>query len=77
MPFNYNAEREKFKENPNIPDHPEISSLPPKISFDSFIEKVEKDLITKAVEKFGSTRKVAKALMISHSKAARLMRKYC
>jgi len=70
-------QRKRFKENPNIPDNLEISSLPPNYSFDSFIEKVEKEIITKAVEKFGSSRKVADALMISHSKAARLIRKYC
>nr|WP_269746173.1 TyrR/PhhR family helix-turn-helix DNA-binding protein [Syntrophaceticus schinkii] len=47
------------------------------MSFDRVIEKVEKELITNAVERFGSSRKVAKALKISHSKAARLIRKYC
>lgn len=73
-------QRQKFKKNLSIPvtlDTPDISSLPSRVSFDELIEKVEKELITKAVERFGSSRKVAKALKISHSKAARLMRKYC
>lgn len=73
-------QREKFKKNPNIPNTlnaPDISSFPSDMSFDRVIEKVEKELITNAVERFGSSRKVAKALKISHSKAARLIRKYC
>jgi PAS domain S-box-containing protein len=50
--------------------------LPPNHSFDSFIEGTEKELITYYFGIFGSSRKVAKALRISNTKAARLIRKY-
>ncbi|MGI6406154.1 MAG: sigma-54 interaction domain-containing protein [Syntrophaceticus sp.] len=53
------------------------NKLPSKFSFDSIIQRVEEELVNKAVEKHGSSRKVAKAMGISHSKAARLIRKYC
>lgn len=71
------AQREKFKGNPDISTAPETPLISSNVSFDMYINKVEKELITKAVEKFGSSRKVAKALKISPSKAARLIRKYC
>lgn len=46
------------------------------VSLDSIIEEVEKSLITRAYEQHGSSRKVARALKISQSRASRLIRKY-
>jgi PAS domain S-box-containing protein len=57
---------------PKFPDH-----FTSDFSFESFLEKVEKYLVTTAFEKFGSSRKVAKAMRLSETKAARLIRKYC
>jgi PAS domain S-box-containing protein len=51
-------------------------SFPTDLSFDLFMEKVTRELIVNVAHKYGSSRKVAKALKISPSKAARLMRKY-
>jgi len=45
-------------------------------SLDAAKDQIENDLITKAYEKHGSSRKVAKALEISQSRASRLIRKY-
>lgn len=47
------------------------------VSFDCFIENIESEIINCAYNKWKSSRKVAKALKISDSKAARLIRKYC
>ncbi|WP_269077490.1 hypothetical protein [Thermacetogenium phaeum] len=46
-------------------------------SFDDFIEGVERDVITMAFQQYGSSRRVARALKISQTKASRLIRKYC
>ncbi len=53
------------------------SSFSPGLSFDEVVGDVEKKLILDAVENHGSIRKVGKALKISHSRAARLIKKYC
>lgn len=45
-------------------------------SLDLAIEEVTKQLITNAYAKYGSTRKVAKELSISQSRASRLIRKF-
>ena len=45
-------------------------------SLDLAIEEVTKQLITNAYAKYGSTRKVAKELAISQSRASRLIRKF-
>lgn len=71
------AQRKKFRGNYDNLDTSEVPLFPSNISFDTYINKAEKELIMKAVEKFGSSRKVAKALNISPSRAARLIRKYC
>jgi PAS domain S-box-containing protein len=52
-------------------------SLPPDFSLESFMDGMEKELVTKAVETYHSSRKVARALNISETKAARLIRKHC
>lgn len=46
------------------------------VSLDSIKEEVERDLIVNAYEKCGSSRKVAKMLNISQSRASRLIYKY-
>ncbi|HHW41699.1 MAG TPA: sigma 54-interacting transcriptional regulator [Syntrophomonadaceae bacterium] len=52
-------------------------SFPPNVPFDVIMREVEKELITRAYREYGSSRKVAKALKISQTKASRLIRKYC
>lgn len=47
------------------------------MSFDEYMESVEKEIITRYYQVYKSSRGVAKALQISDSKAARLIRKYC
>jgi len=56
-----------------VPLDPTQSELP---SLDIALEEIEKTLILKAFEHFGSSYKAAKALHISQSKASRLYRKY-
>ncbi|SHJ78191.1 PAS domain S-box-containing protein [Dethiosulfatibacter aminovorans DSM 17477] len=46
------------------------------VSLDGIKEEIERDLILKAYEKCGSSRKVAKMLSISQSRASRLIYKY-
>jgi transcriptional regulator with PAS, ATPase and Fis domain len=46
------------------------------LSLKSALEQIEKDLITKALNKYGSTRKAAKALMVDQSTIVRKARKY-
>lgn len=46
------------------------------VSLDSIKEEVERDMIVEAYEKCGSSRKVAKMLNISQSRASRLIYKY-
>ncbi len=46
-------------------------------SFDDAVEEFKKKIIIEAYEKYKSTRKVAKQLNITQSKAARLIRQYC
>ncbi len=56
-----------------VPIDPAQSELP---ALNSALEEIEKTLILKAFEHFGSSYKAAKALHISQSKASRLYRKY-
>lgn len=51
-----------------------VENLP--LTLDEKKEMVERRMIIKAYEKYGSSRKVAKALEISQSRASRLIRKY-
>lgn len=46
-------------------------------SLDRAVEEVERNLVTSSYEKHGSSRKVARDLAISQTKASRLIRKYC
>lgn len=46
-------------------------------SLDEAVEKVERDIIRRAYEEYGSSYEVGRVLKISQSKANRLIRKYC
>lgn len=54
-----------------------IIMFPKQLPLDEAINEVEKNLIEKAYQEFGSSYEVAKALKTSQSKASRLIRKYC
>lgn len=45
-------------------------------SFDDAVDEFKRKIVTDAYDKYGSTRKIAKELNISQSKASRLVRKY-
>ncbi|RXT01539.1 sigma-54-dependent Fis family transcriptional regulator [Ammoniphilus sp. CFH 90114] len=64
----YNAKLNSYMDFSHTADHP--------VSLDSVIEEVEKELIIKSYARYRNTRKVADQLLISQSKAARLVRKY-
>lgn len=57
-------------------DFPYNASLPEQVSLKKALENLERQIITTAYKRLGSSYKVAKALGISQSKANRLIRKY-
>ena len=70
------AEHLEFLRDFEEDDFDEVS-LPSGMAYEDFIEQIEARVTRDAYVKYGSIRKMAAALQLSESKAARLVRKYC
>ena len=65
-----------FGGNVGIPDEEDGDSTKPELNLQTAVDEYEKGLIQYACEKYGSTRKAAKAVGISQTQLVRKKKKY-